>query len=178
MTVYSATYLDRLMALFARASGVSYDNTTSGLAATDVQGAIDEVAGGSGGPVAAEDVTYDNGATGLPAANVQAAIDFLFAYTKSVNLSALSGTLTIDTRVTVLTLDESGSTNISCPYSGVFHLVVQNTGAFTIDFGSIATPGGVPYVATTGSPVRDILEITSLGGSFFVTVIGQDYATL
>jgi hypothetical protein len=46
MTVYSATYLDRLMALFARASGVSYDNTESGLAATDVQGAIDEIARG------------------------------------------------------------------------------------------------------------------------------------
>jgi hypothetical protein len=47
VTVYSATYLDRLMALFARATGVSYDNTESGLAATDVQGAIDEIVSGA-----------------------------------------------------------------------------------------------------------------------------------
>jgi hypothetical protein len=49
MSLLNASYLDRLMAFFARAANVSYDNTESGLAATDVQAAIDEVAGGGGG---------------------------------------------------------------------------------------------------------------------------------
>ena len=56
------------------ASAVSYDNNVSGLTATNVQAAIDELAQGSGAP-AASAVTYDNTASGLTATNVQAAID-------------------------------------------------------------------------------------------------------
>lgn len=57
------------------ASDVSYDNTTSGLTATDVQAAIDEVAQGGGGSSSADDVSYDNTTSGLTATNVQDAID-------------------------------------------------------------------------------------------------------
>jgi len=57
MPLLSASYLDRLLALFARASNVSYDNTESGLDATDVQAAIDEVAGGGGGGPSPSDAT-------------------------------------------------------------------------------------------------------------------------
>ena len=60
------------------AEDVDYDNTGSGLTATDVQAAIDELAAR---PVvaAAEDVTYDNTVSGLTATDVQAAIDELKA---------------------------------------------------------------------------------------------------
>ena len=57
------------------ADDVSYDNQTSGLTATDVQAAIDELAQGAGGTVEADDVVYDNTSSGLTATNVQAAID-------------------------------------------------------------------------------------------------------
>lgn len=62
------------------ADEVVYDNTTSGLTATDVQAAIDEVVGDI--PVvpttyAASDVTYDNTTSGLAATTAQAAIDEL-----------------------------------------------------------------------------------------------------
>lgn len=57
------------------ADNVAYDNTTSGLTASNVQAAIDEIVSGSGVTVEADDVTYDNTASGLTAANVQAAID-------------------------------------------------------------------------------------------------------
>lgn len=56
------------------AKDVTYDNTTSGLTATDVQAAIDEVAQG-GGASSADDVSYDNTTSGLTATNVQDAID-------------------------------------------------------------------------------------------------------
>ncbi len=60
------------------AEDVDYDNAVSGLTATDVQAAIDELAVR---PVvaAAEDVTYDNTVSGLTATDVQAAIDELKA---------------------------------------------------------------------------------------------------
>ena len=55
------------------ASDVTYDNTSSGLAATDVQNAIDEVAGDI--PANAAALSYDNTGSGLSATNVQDAID-------------------------------------------------------------------------------------------------------
>ena len=60
------------------AEDVEYDNTVSGLTATDVQAAVDELAAR---PVvaAAADVTYDNTVSGLTATDVQAAIDELKA---------------------------------------------------------------------------------------------------
>lgn len=61
----------------ADASEVAYDNQASGLAATDVQAAIDEVVATGGGPADASDVTYDNSESGLSATDVQAAIDEL-----------------------------------------------------------------------------------------------------
>jgi hypothetical protein len=58
------------------AEDIPYDNTTSGLMATDVQNAIDEIAqGGGGGGTAASAVSYDNTGSGLTATNVQDAID-------------------------------------------------------------------------------------------------------
>lgn len=54
------------------ASDVVYDNTVSGLTATDVQNAIDELASED-----ASDISYDNTVSGLTASNVQEAIDEL-----------------------------------------------------------------------------------------------------
>lgn len=59
------------------ASDVNYDNTVSGLAATDVQDAIDEVVSDIPTGFAATAITYDNTVSGLTAADVQAAIDEL-----------------------------------------------------------------------------------------------------
>ena len=59
------------------AANVSYDGTTSGLVATSVQAAIDELAQGGSVTVEADDVTYDNTSSGLTATDVQAAIDEL-----------------------------------------------------------------------------------------------------
>lgn len=61
------------------ADDVTFDGTTSGLQATDVQAAIDEVNAKIPSITTpdAEDVSYDNTTSGLAASNVQAAIDEL-----------------------------------------------------------------------------------------------------
>ena len=56
------------------ATKISYDNTDSGLTATKVQSAIDELAGDIAG-LAGDDIAYDNTDIGLQATNVQDAID-------------------------------------------------------------------------------------------------------
>lgn len=57
------------------ASDVTYDNTGSGLTATDVQDAIDELKSDIPTSMAGSDITYDNSGSGLTATNVQDAID-------------------------------------------------------------------------------------------------------
>jgi len=59
------------------AADVDYDNTGSGLTATNVQDAIDEVKGSIPSGFAATAITYDNTVSGLTATNAQAAIDEL-----------------------------------------------------------------------------------------------------
>lgn len=72
------------------ADDVTYDNTTSGLTATNVQAAIDEVNGKipQSGSVDADDVAYDNTASGLTATDVQSAIDELANETVPNDLGA------------------------------------------------------------------------------------------
>ena len=59
------------------ASDVSYTNTLSGLTATNVQDAIDEVVSDIPSGFAATAITYDNSGSGLTATNAQDAIDEL-----------------------------------------------------------------------------------------------------
>lgn len=59
------------------ASDVNYDNTSSGLTATNVQTAIDEVYGDIPTGFPASAITYDNTGSGLTATNTQDAIDEL-----------------------------------------------------------------------------------------------------
>ena len=56
-------------------SKIGYDNTESGLEATTVQGAIDELDSKIKASDEASEITYDNTESGLEADNVQAAID-------------------------------------------------------------------------------------------------------
>lgn len=63
-------------------SEVTYDNTTSGLSATDVKGAIDELDGVIDGiGFSANEIDYDNTTSGLVANDTQAAIDEIYSAT-------------------------------------------------------------------------------------------------
>ena len=79
------------------AQNVSYDNTTSGLTADDVQDAIDELHSSS-------NIAYDNTASGLTATNVKAALDELATggsgSTYDFDLDAVSVSPTLDSAFT------------------------------------------------------------------------------
>jgi len=61
------------------AAGTSYDNTSSGITASTVQAAIDEVQSELDGlDFSADVISYDNAASGLDATNVQDAVDETF----------------------------------------------------------------------------------------------------
>ena len=97
------------------ASAVSYDNAVSGLTATDVQAAIDELAQGSGAP-AASAVTYDNTVSGLTATNVQAAIDELAQGTTEANNLDTMVNLASYTGSNTYTTSTDGYVRVACGY--------------------------------------------------------------
>lgn len=75
--IYSSEYRNGSVTPTA-ASAVTYDGTTSGLSATNVQAAIDEVVSDIPTIPAtydADDIVYDNTTSGLTATDAQAAID-------------------------------------------------------------------------------------------------------
>lgn len=74
------------------ADDVSYDNTESGLFATNVQMAIDELANNSGGT--ATTTTYDNTTSGLSSDNVQGALDELKVISTSIQPIAKTSAMT------------------------------------------------------------------------------------
>ncbi len=86
------------------ASDVSYNNTGSGLTATNVQQAIDELKGDIPTSFDADDVVYDNTGSGLTATNLQDAIDELvtmisanpITYVFATNGSNYTATVTKD----------------------------------------------------------------------------------
>jgi len=80
------------------ATQVSYSNTTSGLTATNVQGAIDEVVSDMS-TITATQVSYSNTTSGLTSTSVQGAIDELTAglgsFTELAHMTAASTTYTL-----------------------------------------------------------------------------------
>ena len=127
------------------ADDVTYDNSISGLTATDVQDAIDELAAGAG-TIAASSVTYDNTLSGLTAADVQAAIDELKALipaTPQYITTGLTGTRAI--------INDGGyyidANNIV--HVDITFTLTQNTGAYGLiidGFPQASTYNGtIPY---------------------------------
>ena len=103
-----------------QAANVSYDGTTSGLLATSVQGAIDELAAAGPGSVDADDVAYDNTDSGLSATNVQDAIDEVAA--ASADIGNVFGTA-VDLASGHATLAEL----YTAPSNGFLHVVATGT---------------------------------------------------
>lgn len=109
------------------ASKIDYDNAVSGLAATDVKAAIDEVS-------AADGIAYDNGTSGLAATDVQGAID------------------EIDSELDAVTIPSLGSEVLGFSYTGASS---PQTGSLKIE-GSVNTHGNAQYA---------LVQIKSVNGS-------------
>ena len=107
------------------AENASYDNTTSGLTATNVQDALDEVSN-------AEGVSYDNTTSGLSATNMQSALDEVTSY----SVLTFSDYFTVSSGFTV-----NGRKLIKvAPHLAYFHLDMNGTfGAGQTIFGSCVT---------------------------------------
>ena len=93
------------------ASSVSYDNTDSGLTASNVQAAIDELKDDIDAiptTSSAANVSYDNTDSGLTASNVQAAIDELSEESKSNTLGTAVSLTTYTTLANAYTFPSDG----------------------------------------------------------------------
>lgn len=97
------------------ADEVNYNNTSSGLQATDVQAAIDEVNAKipASGAVEADDVVYDNTQSGLTANNVQSAIDELATGGAGVGFIDTSNEIKADTSVSSNSTEDYNAT-VNC----------------------------------------------------------------
>ena len=147
------------------AEDVTYDNAVSGLTATDVQAAVDELAAR---PVvaAAEDVTYDNTVSGLTATDVQAAIDELKALIPATPTYSTAGLAVVSGRCTI----NSGGYYIE---GGICYVDITVTTTAALSSGNICL-NGFPQAATavpgTGS--------TPVTGTFNNMRIAQHSALL
>ena len=96
-----------------QASNVVYDNTTSGLTATSVQGAIDELHD-------ADAIAYDNTTSGLTATDVQSAIDEIAqgGGSNDFDLTAHVGSATITTSYTY----DQSSTDIKYEFNSDYSI--------------------------------------------------------
>ena len=132
------------------ASDVDYDNTGSGLTATDVQAAIDEVVSDIPTGFAATAITYDNTGSGLTATDVQAAIDELKTLIPTTPTYITTGLQIISNRCTIT----SGGYYISNGYCYVDITFIMNVGTgggttdLISDFPASAATGDVDVTTT------------------------------
>lgn len=143
------------------AEDVTYNNTTSGLTATDVQAAINEVVDDCGV------IKYDNTNSGLVATNVQSAIDEIAGGStfKSVRATATGTTDSYTTQLTTLkstfdtlTADEKREAYIVDGDGKIYHAI--SSGVFATDY---ATSGGINvYILNVASPSAALLTGSAL----------------
>lgn len=126
------------------ADNIRYSNTISGLTATDVQGAIDELK--SDIPTAASDISYDSTISYLSASNVQAAIDEVDSNIESVasdlaNLDA-SDISYDNTSSGLAATDVQAAIDEIAPYDGTVTDISTGTG---LEGGPITTSGTISH---------------------------------
>lgn len=155
------------------ADDVTYDPTASGLQATNVQDAIDEVASDLSG-LSADDVTYDNTDSGLSSDTVQGAID------ETVNKidTLTAGDVGYDNTTSGLVattvqaaIDEVAATSGGVNYSTTEHVIgtwIDGATLYekTVDFGTLPNAGTKDI--SSGLSNVNIISITGIatGGGF------------
>jgi hypothetical protein len=162
--------------IVVKADAVSYDNTSSGLASTDAQGALDEVEGRVdtlegliSDDQTASEVDYDNLGSGLAAGNVQDALDELAVEKSEAGHTHPGGDITsqVASAASAASVpwagltgvpagfadgvdDVDGGTAASVPWAGILGLPAGFAdGVDNIDGGTAAS---VPWAGVTGIP--------------------------
>lgn len=176
------------------ADDVVYDNAASGLTATDVKAALDELKTGLDNQNEASELEYDNSISGLAATNVQAALDEidgdLDAHVAATSAHGVSGDVvgTIDAQtLTNKTIDADNNTisnlahgaEVDNPTSGVHGVtgnIVGDSDAQTLTNKTLGTgivfdepsDHGVVTVSFTGEgnidPTKGVIRVTNASG--------------
>lgn len=141
------------------AEDVDYDNSGSGLTATDVQTAIDEVLGDIPTGFAATAITYDNTVSGLTAANAQAAIDELAAASDPNNITGvidisnshntLATAVVLTAPAIVTTYGDAAIYGANAAQDSDPHMSLKGVGPYTTCVG-ITLPKGMKVVINSG----------------------------
>jgi len=173
------------------ADEVTYDNSTSGLTATDVQDAIDEIKSevdsipSGGGASSADQVSYDNSTSGLTATDVQDAIDelqgdkvsksgdtiadvTLVGYTETV---AAGGTSLDPSSGTIQTYTMSSNTTFTDSLSDGQNLTLHLSGGdtYAATWPTITWVGG----SSPALSAADVLQFWKVGGVLFGAYVGS-----
>lgn len=165
---------------------ILYDNTTSGLTATNVQDAIDEVYGSITVPDA-DDISYDNTSSGISATNVQDAIDEVYSSVTvpdaddvsydntSSGMSATNVQDAIDEVATAVTNIDAGDVTYDNTTSGTTATNVQDA------LDELAASAGATHVDLTQAEYNQLTPAEQNDGTeYFITdaQVNMDYSSL
>lgn len=156
------------------ADNVEYDNTTSGLTATNVQSAIDEVLASipTPGQIEADDIAYDNQTSGLTATDVQSAIDEVndkitgeiydldLGNSVTATLTGAS-TLGIDSNNSDVKVLTNADGSIGKIYGGISTTNSLTVTGSTVEYTKIAT------ISASNLPAIDTAYDIAIGYTFF-----------
>lgn len=154
------------------ASDVAYDNTTSGLSATNEQAAIDELAGDISG-LTASDVDYVNTTSGLTATDVQGAVDELADSYPAAKVMMSDGVTSVESvlnSVRYYSLDVP-STPINTAWGSMYRgtVTISNLPESLLNKKIIYS-----YIATDNNAISASATISSDGYSITLTLIRPD----
>lgn len=140
------------------ADDITYDNSTSGLTATNAQDAIDEVVASIPTVPAtydADDIVYDNTTSGLTATEVQSAIDEVVASIPSIPSTYDADDITYDNTVSGLTATD---------VQDAIDELAQG-GSYTLPIASASTLGGIKVGTGLSIDVDGVLSASGGGGT-------------
>lgn len=153
------------------AADVDYDNTGSGLTATNVQDAIDEIKSDIPTGFAATAITYDNTVSGLTATDVQAAVDELETSINSLGKNDIGTVVSLSTYNSFSNLfvfSSDGYVNVSGQGNNLVQAVIYGSSATaqsdvhvnlssnTVMFNSMYVRKGMKcYVTLSGSAIAE-----------------------
>lgn len=147
------------------ADEVSYDNTVSGyLDATDVQGAIDEMASWLGSGTLASEVSYDNTTSELEAETVQDAVDEVLIVAQNAAPMVVVGTATYNSDTFAGITITSGQTSAQV-YSrahgdGNVYLVIDKAFYYLHKTTGNTLDGTAAFYCSNGGSISKMLTLT------------------
>ncbi|MEX0934400.1 MAG: hypothetical protein WDZ42_01220 [Candidatus Saccharimonadales bacterium] len=150
-------------------SNLSYDNTASGLTATNLQSAIDEIKTNVDSiPSDAESVTYNNTTSGLSSTNIQGAVDETFGFLSNRN-TIINGNFNINQR------NVSATVTLSAGQYG-HDRWKAGSGGCTYTF---STSNNITTITITSGTLQQVIEgLNLMSGTYVLSWTGTAQASI